>query len=131
LHEPFATRIREQHSAITALAEQAMSHSLAGEPRAAAKALLTAGARTMNAKLIDMARMVLQRHADKIPDAADLLGMADELKRNSAGGPPVVPLGGDSVRQSGGIAIRTRDKEAAEAEAAKAAAALAAGDTAA
>jgi CheY-like chemotaxis protein len=108
-HTPFAARIRQQHNAITALAEQAMSHSLAGEPRAAAKALLTAGARTMNSKLIDMARMVLERHAEKIPDAADLLGMANELKQRYAGGPPVVPIAPDNGRQSGGLAIRARE----------------------
>jgi CheY-like chemotaxis protein/Tfp pilus assembly protein PilF len=113
VHEPYATRIREQHNAITALAEQAMSHSLVGEPRAAAKALLSAGARTMNAKLIDMARMVLQRHADKIADAADLLGMADELKQRYAGGAPVAPIAADNGRQSGGLVLRARDKDAA------------------
>ena len=118
-HPPFAARIREQHNAVTALAEQAMSHSLAGEPRAAAKALLAAGARTMNAKLIDMARMVLQRHADKIADAHDLAGMADELKQRYAGGPlPTAPLTGDTGRQSGGVAIRTRDAETDRHEAA-------------
>jgi hypothetical protein len=117
VHEPFATRIREQHNAITALAEQAMSHSLAGEPRAAAKSLLTAGARTMNAKLIDMARMVLQRHAEKIADADDLLGMADELKQRYGGGmPPAAPLTGDNGRQSGGLVLRARDKDAQAAE---------------
>jgi CheY-like chemotaxis protein len=109
VHMPFATRIRDQHNAITALAEQAMSHSLAGEPRESAKALLTAGARTMNAKLIDMARMVLQRHAEKIPDAADLMGMADELKQRYSGAPPVAPLAVDNGRQSGGLAIRARE----------------------
>ena len=126
VHEPFSTRIREQHNAITALAEQAMSHSLAGEPRAAAKSLLTAGARTMNSKLIDMARMVLERHADKIPDSDDLLGMANELKQRYAGGPPVAPMAADNGRQSGGLVIRARDKEAAEAAAAEAAAKAAA-----
>ena len=110
-HLPFATRIRDQHDAVTALAEQAMSHSLAGEPRAAVKALLAAGTRTMNAKLIDMSRMVLQRHAEKISDAADLLDMADELKRRYAGGMPVAPLAADNGRQSGGLAIRAREKE--------------------
>jgi CheY-like chemotaxis protein/Tfp pilus assembly protein PilF len=111
VHEPYATRIREQHNAITALAEQAMSHSLAGQPRQAAKSLLSAGARTMNAKLIDMARMVLQRHAEKIPDAKDLLGMADELKeRLGANQPQTAPLTNDGDRQAGGVAIRTRDK---------------------
>jgi len=113
VHEPFATRIREQHNAITALAEQAMSHSLAGEPRQAAKALLTAGARTMNAKLIDMARMVLQRHADKIADAADLVRTADELKARYAGAALVAPLAADNGRQSGGLVLRARDKETA------------------
>jgi hypothetical protein len=111
VHEPFAVRIRDQHNAITALAEQAISHSLAGEPRQAAKSLLSAGARTMNAKLIDMARMVLQRHAAKIADANDLLGMADELRqRYGTGGQQTAPLTGDAGRAAGGIAIRTRDK---------------------
>jgi hypothetical protein len=113
VHEPFAARIRAQHDAITALAEDAMSHSLAGEPRAAAQALLAAGARTMNAKLIDMARMVLQRHADKIVDAQDLAGTADELKRRYAGGLSVAPLASDNGRQSGGLVLRARDKRAA------------------
>jgi tetratricopeptide (TPR) repeat protein len=113
VHEPFATRIREQHNAITALAEQAMSHSLAGEPRAAARALLSAGARTMNSKLIDMARMVLQRHAEKITDAADLQGMADELKQRYGGCPALAPLAADSGRQSGGLVLRARDKDGA------------------
>jgi CheY-like chemotaxis protein len=116
VHEPFATRIREQHNAITAQAEQAMSHSLAGEPRAAARALLSAGARTMNAKLIDMARMVLQRHAEKIADAADLLGMADELKQRYGGCPALAPLAADSGRQSGGLVLRARDKDGAGGE---------------
>ncbi len=109
-HPPFAARVREQHHAINHLAEQAMSHSLAGEPRAAAKALLTAGARTMNGKLIDMARMVLQRHAEKIADSADLIGMADELKKRYGGGSMAPPLTADNGRQSGGLAIRSRDK---------------------
>ena len=110
-HEPFATRIREQHTAITALAEQAVSHSLAGEPRAAAKSLLSAGARTMNAKLIDMARMVLARHADKIADAQDLMGMADELKQRYGTSTGVAPLAADNGRQSGGLVLRARDKD--------------------
>jgi CheY-like chemotaxis protein/Tfp pilus assembly protein PilF len=111
-HEPFATRIREQHNAITALAEQAISHSLAGEPRAAAKSLLSAGARTMNAKLIDMARMVLARHAAKIADAGDLMGMADELKQRYGAGVGLAPLAADNGRQSGGLVLRARDKDA-------------------
>ncbi|HEX7638951.1 MAG TPA: response regulator [Burkholderiaceae bacterium] len=110
VHEPFAQRIRDQHVAINQLAEQAMSHSLAGEPRAAAKSLLSAGARTLNAKLIDMARMVLQRHAERIEDVADLSGMAEELKQRYAAGPATAPLAGDNGRSAGGIALRSKDK---------------------
>ena len=110
-HEPFAARIREKHDAVTALAEQAMSYTLAGEPRAAVKSLLETGGQTMNAKLIDMARMVLQRHADKIADAPDLLARTDELKRRYAATPPVVPLAADVGRQSGGLALRAREKD--------------------
>jgi hypothetical protein len=112
-HPPFADRIRKQHGVITALAEQAVSHSVAGEPRVAARSLLAAGGRTMNAKLIDMARMVLERHADRIADAQDLMGMADELKRRYATGPLVGPLGTDGGRQSGGLVLRSRDEAAA------------------
>jgi hypothetical protein len=130
-HEPFASRIREQHNAVTALAEQAISHSLAGEPRAAAKSLLSAGARTMNAKLIDMARMVLTRHADKIADANDLMGMADELKQRYGSNAGVAPLTADNGRQSGGLVLRARDKDGAgEPDAAEGGASAASGSPA-
>ena len=98
-HPPYAEQTRAAHAKIIALAESAMNHSLNGEPRAAAKALLAHGAQTQNTKLVDMARMVLQRHAEKIGDAAELHAMADELhaKLASAG----MPGFGTGQRQSG------------------------------
>jgi CheY-like chemotaxis protein len=103
-HPPYADQARAAHAKVTALAESAMNHSLNGEPRAAAKALLAHGAQTQNTKLVDMARMVLQRHADKIADADDLRVVADELhaKLAHAG----MPGFGTSHRQSGGVALR-------------------------
>ena len=65
----------------------------------------------MNAKLIDIARMVLTRHADKIADAADLAGMADELKKRYGGSVAIAPLAADNGRQSGGLVLRARDKD--------------------
>jgi hypothetical protein len=62
----------------------------------------------VNAWLIDMARRVLQRHAEKIPDAADLTGLADELEQRYSGAPPGAPLAAADGRQSGGRAIRAR-----------------------
>ena len=83
-----------------------MNHSLNGEPRAAAKALLAHGAKTQNSKLIDMARMVLQRHAERIADSADLLAMADELMAGlSAAAAPSFSSNGN--RQAGGVTLRS------------------------
>jgi hypothetical protein len=106
-HPPFVQRIREQHTAITTLAEQAMSHSLAGEPRAAARALLLHGERTMNAKLIDMARLVLQRHAERIADVDDLMAAMERLRVRYGGAAAPPTLAGDAQRASGGVALRS------------------------
>lgn len=114
-HAPYADRVRGAHAKVIALAEASMNHSLNGEPRAAAKALLAHGAKTQNTKLIDMARMVLQRHAEKISDAAELHGMADELyARLASVTTPGFDSGGGS-RHSGGLALRTTAGSAAPA----------------
>lgn len=105
VHPPYAERVRAAHAKVLSLAESAMNHSLNGEPRAAAKALLTHGNQTLNTKLVDMARMVLQRHADKIDDANELKAMADDLfgKFSSSTLPGA---NGGMGRQSGGLALR-------------------------
>lgn len=106
VHPPYADAVRAAHVKITSLAESAMNHSLNGEPRAAAKALLAHGAKTQNSKLIDMARMVLQRHAERIADSADLLAMADELMAGlSAAAAPSFSSNGN--RQAGGVTLRS------------------------
>lgn len=105
VYPPYAEQVRGAHAKILALAEAAMNHSLNGEPRAAAKALLTHGAKTLNTKLIDMARMVLQRHAEKIADAADLQSQADELYAKLASA-TMPGFSSGANRQSGGLALR-------------------------
>jgi len=105
-YPPYSDRVRGAHAKVLALAEASMNHSLNGEPRAAAKALLAHGAKTQNTKLIDMARMVLQRHAEKIDDAADLHAMADELYAQFASVTTPGFNAGNNNRQSGGLALR-------------------------
>ncbi len=112
VHPPFGQRIREQHVQVTGLAEQAMNHSLNGEPRAAVTSLLLHGERTMNAKLIDMARMVLQRHAGKVADADELNAAMERLRAKYGMGISPPPLAGDAQRSSGGVALRAREKTA-------------------
>jgi len=106
-HPPFMQRIRDQHTQVTALAEQAMSHSLNGEPRAAVRTLLLHGERTLNSKLIDMARMVLTRHAERIADADELMAATDRLRARCGGAPAAAAVVGDAQRASGGVAIRS------------------------
>ena len=106
IHPPYAELVRASHAKVTALAEAAMNHSLNGEPRAAVQALLTHGSKTLNTKLIDMARMVLQRHAEKIADAAELQAQADALFAKLASS-TMPGLNAGANRQSGGLALRT------------------------
>jgi len=105
VYPPYAEQVRGAHAKILALAEAAMNHSLNGEPRAAAKALLTHGAKTLNTKLIDMARMVLQRHAEKIADSTELQSQADELYAKLASA-TMPGFSSGANRQSGGLALR-------------------------
>lgn len=76
----FINRIRAAHSDILKLTEQAMSMSLKGNPQGAVEQLLSDGERTLNAKLIESAHLVLQRYKDRIPDHAALKERAQTLR---------------------------------------------------
>lgn len=58
----FETLIQECYAAICDQAEQAVSHTLAGEPGEAVSLLLQAAEQTLNAKLMDLAQHTLERH---------------------------------------------------------------------
>ncbi|WP_372524753.1 hypothetical protein [Piscinibacter sp.] len=77
--EPAATLIRDSHVNISAMAEQAMGYALNGAPAEAVKMLLAQGEQTRNAKLIELAGLVAQRHHEKIDDAATLAAAAKAL----------------------------------------------------
>jgi CheY-like chemotaxis protein len=78
--EEYAQCIRAAHAEIIKHAEQAMSMSLNGEPQHAVEALLEHGERTLNAKLIESAHLVLQRYTGSISDEAALTGRAQKLR---------------------------------------------------
>ncbi len=77
--EPAATVIRDSHVSISAMAEKAMGYALNGAPADAVKMLLAQGEQTRNAKLIELAGLVAQRHHEKIDDAATLAAAAKAL----------------------------------------------------
>jgi hypothetical protein len=105
--EPSATIIRDSHTAIAAMAEQAMGHALNGAPADAVKMLLMHGGQTRNAKLIELAGLVARRHHDKIVDVGELSAQARALaERYCAAGAHLVG-GKQGGRSAGGLTLRT------------------------
>jgi tetratricopeptide (TPR) repeat protein len=111
-HPPFAERVRQSHLRISEMAEQAVTHTVQGNHRSAVLALLGHAERTYNAKLIDMARMTLQRHAPRIDDAAGLQQRADALRDLYGVSVSAAMLGQAGGRQPG--ALNLRDVQPAE-----------------
>jgi len=106
IHEPYAMRIRESHSKILKLAENAMLLSLNGDPKAAVENLISHGNSTLNSKLIETAHLVLHRYAEKIENAKnlaeDVQNLRDRYSTNSTR-----PALGAQKRQAGGLTLRT------------------------
>lgn len=101
-----ADLVRQTQTVIMAVAEDAMNQSLRGRPREAVRLLLEQGEQTRNAKLIEMASAVALRHAEKIPNLADVQArVADMLKRYAT---PVTYIAGvrRSSRSAGGMVLR-------------------------
>lgn len=78
--QDFINRVRAAHNDILKLTEEAMTLSLKGDPQGAVIRLLEEGERTLNAKLIESAHLVLQRYQQRIPDHAELLKKAQFMR---------------------------------------------------
>ena len=70
--DDFAKRIRSAQTDILKLTEDAMALSLKDEPQQATESLLAHGERTLNAKLIESAHLVLHRYTGRIANEAAL-----------------------------------------------------------
>ncbi|MEO8152806.1 MAG: response regulator [Rhizobacter sp.] len=113
-HPPFAERVRETHLRVGEMAEQAVTHTLQGNHRVAVLSLIAHAENTLNAKLIEMARMTLQRHSAKIDDAEALSAKADLLRDRYGARVSAVMLGQSSGRQPGGLSLREAQAAGAE-----------------
>lgn len=102
-HEPTALLLRNAHATVFATSETAMRHAMRGDARTGVMLLLERGADTLNAKLIDMAALVLQRYQDRIDDPAPLQTRIDALQKRyvQASG-----QGMKAARAAGGVALR-------------------------
>jgi CheY-like chemotaxis protein len=108
-HPGAGAQFRDCHQQVFAIAETAMRHSLRGDARVGVELLIQQGGLTRNAKLIDMASLVLKRHAPKITDAAAL-----EERIAALHGRWVKPMGGSAAkgRPAGGVALRAAAPQA-------------------
>lgn len=102
-HQGAAEQFRDCHHQIFNVAETAMRHSMRGTARTAVELLIQQGEQTRNAKLIDMAGLVLKRHAEKIDGAAELAEQIDALHARY-----VKPIAGGASKAhaAGGVALR-------------------------
>ncbi|MEO6276619.1 response regulator [Roseateles sp.] len=114
VHQGAAELFRDCHHQIFTVAETAMRHSMRGTAKAAVELLIQQGETTRNAKLIDMAALVLKRHTDKIDGAEQLAERIDDLYVRF-----VKPMaaGSSKARAAGGMALRTAATTTATAEA--------------
>ena len=104
--EPAATIIRDSHAGIAAMAEKAMGQALNGSPADAVRLLLAQGEQTRNAKLIELAGMVAQRHHDRITDVAALSAQAQDLARRSCSRGAHLIGSKHGGRSAGGLSLR-------------------------
>lgn len=94
---------RNCHTRIFGVAETAMRYAMRGGARQGVQLLIEQGEATRNAKLIDMASLVLKRHAEKIDDAEQLAERISDLQNRY-----VLPIASLSNRKraAGGLALR-------------------------
>jgi hypothetical protein len=104
-HPPYAERIRACNTRVLQHAENAMAWSMAGDPALAVKDLLIHGNETLNAKLIETAHLVLQKYADKIPDAHRLRTVVEEMRSRFTTA-SLRPTLGEPRRLAGGLMLR-------------------------
>ena len=105
-HPPYAEVVRASQNQILEYAEVAMSLSMSGNATAAIKNLILHGRDTLNARLVDNAFQLLQKHAAKVQDVSELRHAVEDLQRQCG---PLVNRAtlGEQKRQAGGLALRT------------------------
>lgn len=101
-HEPSAQLLRDAHARVFAISETAMRHAMRGDAQTGVQLLVEQGTQTLNAKLIDMAALVLKRYRDRMVDPTLLEPRIDELQRR------YVQASGHGLKaaRAGGMALR-------------------------
>lgn len=108
------TAIQAAQADVTRLAEQAMGFSVKGDPAAAVRSLIESGAETLNAKLIDLAALLLEQHAAKLAAHSSFGVDVAELKKRCGDTSVRSSVAGANGRKAGGLQLRTGKRRPAE-----------------
>ncbi len=81
---PFERIVRDAYGVICAQSEEAVSHTVNGNPGAAVRLLLGQVETSLNAKLLELALRTMERHRDRIDDVDALASRAQALQRHHA-----------------------------------------------
>ncbi len=104
-HAPFTDLVNLGHARVLAMSEEAMNHALEGNPGEAVRKLLAYAETTLNAKLVDTAKLTLTRHRARIADAeaqeARIAALKERYAASWAG-----PRLGQGTRAAGGMTLR-------------------------
>jgi DNA-binding response OmpR family regulator len=106
LHPAYGARIRAAGQQVQKIAQSAVTLAMRGDPSMAVRQLIVEGQTTLNAKLIEAAHHLLERHGSKMPDADKLEQDLSQLReqfgaRSKPGGPS------PSTRQTGSLKLKT------------------------
>jgi hypothetical protein len=105
--EDYAAIIRTGHASISAWAERAMACNKKGAYREAVTGLLQSSLETLNAKLVDLAGLVLNRHSEHIEGSALLAEEIVEIKRKYCSKGMQISIGKSASRQAGALPLRS------------------------
>jgi CheY-like chemotaxis protein len=109
VHPPYAERVRATGTQVLKLAETAMTQSLAGHPSGAVRDLLAYGNKTLNAKLVETAHLVLQKYEGRIPEALEFEAAIQEWRKRY-GHASLRPVLSEQKRAAGALNLRAPDK---------------------
>ena len=105
-HPPFADRVRLGHGQVSQMIQKSIMHSVTGDPATAVKTLQSHAESTLNMRIIEAARAMLQRHEEKIDGAKQLAGDAEAMQRRYGSSAEMPRLGAEAGRQAGGLSMR-------------------------
>lgn len=106
-YKPYDDIVHVAYKAIVDHAERAMEQARNNAPGDGVKTLLVHGTKTLNAKLLDLADMMLTRYRDQTKDAPILTEMVQDMRSKFCRGSAQVQLGANTGRQAGALNLRS------------------------